>query len=104
MSELKPCVMPGCGSQNVKLKTISDGAIYEKNDIYYIVCNDCALSTHATYDLESLIDQWNTRQPHPAIKAVYEKWKNYEMSRPDEYLDHMNDEIWQAIRKAVEDG
>jgi hypothetical protein len=100
MCVLKPCVMPSCGSYNVELKTSFNCDIYEPDDNYYIFCNDCQLITDEYSDVEKLINDWNKRQPHPAILEVYEDYKN---SNPNTTMKDYSGLFLNAIKKAVEE-
>lgn len=86
MSELKPC--PFCGAEAVK-KHIS--AKCSRN------CVDW------TY-----VQVWNSRQPHPAIKAVYDQNRSLfviceAMRNPNKPENRLLFKLWTAIKEAVEE-
>ena len=88
MSELKPC--PFCGGKPI----YSQSKVRDR--IMHAVDCDCG----ASYFGEDW-HKWNTRKPHPAIKAVFEKYNDRWFLTANSTSNVIKD-IWQAIRKAVQ--
>ena len=94
MGELKAC--PFCGG----IAELQTG--FTDNE-FFVGCttHQCDMSTINTHK-SIAISIWNKRQPHPAIKAVYDQMTNTASNNGLE-LTITIDKMWDAIKKAVED-
>lgn len=104
MSNLKPC--PFCGAKATEPKKQLGGG----RPRWETFCTSWCFTMVRGSKKELTMD-WNTRQPHPAIKAVYDEWKineqfllsfgesEYEFESKQSFIE----DAYEAIRKAVED-
>ena len=102
MSELKPC--PFCGSKGIQPENIKTRS---GRPCWQIGCsNFCFFFTRSTK--KQCILDWNKRQPHPAIQAVYDDCRvlfviSEAVRSPNRPESRVVFKLWNAIREAVEE-
>lgn len=102
MSDLKSC--PFCGGKARKRHFNQFG-----DTEWLIECTNrqmygCNASTSWRKKETDAIKDWNTRQPHPAIKEVYVYCKAIADRFGEDALLNNWKPMWKAIRKACENG